>query len=848
MRLARTLCLLPLLLPISALAAPGDLDCSFGSGGKVIADLTSAEAAYSVARQSTGRFITVGGGGGALRITGWTPGGSLDRSFAGVGSSLVSITGLEVVAEVTVDSQDRILVGGRINVGNSDGFVARFLADGTLDTNFGGGQGWVNFEMSNINDGTAADTVTAIRVDTNNRPVVAGYVRVSNNDNAAVARLTTSGALDTSFGGGDGRVDFSASGGSTEDIRAMVLDSVGRIAVTGATAPNFQTSRNTLIARLTSAGVLDTSFDGDGIKSLDLSETGEDDFGQDLTVGANDEMFVLGYAFTDVGLARIRVDGALNTAMAGDGILRTSFLGGQNVIEQVLMQNDGKLMITGWPVAQPGTFVFAAMRYSNTGVLDTTWGGTGVVTTNVQSLNRAYTALLLPDQRLVLAGGLLNDTQFGMARYLNDGQSNQNTTSTQITAASPNPVFIGSPVTVSATVSTTAGSGTLSGTLIISDGQSQCTATLASAGAQTANGSCDLTMNTVGVRTITAQFDGGLGTCRSAASTSVTVQRFPTTTTIQSHGNNPSLRGDSIVVQYAVAAGAGQTPTGQVTVTDGVDSCTGTVAEGQCTLTLNTAGNRLLRAVYAGDATFGNSQSANVSHVVQVRVTATAGPNGSISPSGLVGVNLNQTRQFQVLPDQGFRIDTVTGCGGSLNGLTFTTGPVTTDCTVQATFRVPMADLEIAKTDFQTTVVPNTSTVYRIVVGNAGPDAVVGARVQDLLPPSLQSAMWTCRADLSTASCPSPDTGSGNLDVLVDLEPGQNLRFDLLATSIADLNSVIENIATVQVPAGFDPLSTSNDQASDQNVVVSDGLHADGFEGATELQVPAAKAALEHQD
>ncbi|AVP98811.1 hypothetical protein C7S18_17210 [Ahniella affigens] len=848
MRLARFSCFSLMLWPALLWAAPGDLDCSFGSEGKVIADLGSAEAAYSVARQSTGRFITVGGSGGALRLSGWTPGGSLDRRFAGAGSSLISIPGLDVVADVTVDSQDRILVGGRITVGDADGFVARFLADGTLDTSFGGGQGYVNVELSDTTDGTASDTVTAIRVDTTDRPVLAGYVRIANNDNAAVARLTTAGALDSAFGGGDGRVDFSVLGGSTEDIRAMVLDHVGRIAVTGATASNIQSNRNTLVARLTAAGVLDATFDGDGIKSLDLSETGADDFGQDLTVGANDEMFVLGYALNDVGLARIRVDGSLNTAMASDGILRTSFLGGQNVIEQVLMQNDGKLLVTGWPVSQPGTFVFAAMRLSNTGVLDTTWGGTGVVTTNVQNLNRAYTAWLLPDQRLLLAGGLLNDTQFGMARYLNDGQSNQNTTVTQITTASPNPVLIGGVVTVAATVSTTAGSGTPGGNLIISDGQNQCTATLAPAGGQTANGSCDLTMSTVGVRTITAQFDGALGTCRSAASTSVTVQRLPTSVTISSHGSNPSLRGDSIVVQYTVAAGPGQTPTGQVTVTDGVDSCTGTVAEGQCTVTLNTAGNRLLRATYAGDATFGNSQSANVSHVVQVRVIASAGPNGSISPNGVVGVNLNQARSFQVLPELGFRVDTVTGCGGTLNGLTYTTAPAVADCSVQALFRVPMADLEIAKTDGQTTVVPNTSTVYRIVVGNAGPDAVTGARVHDLLPNSLQSAVWTCRADLSTANCPTPNAGTGNLDVLVDLEPGQNVRFDLLATSVADLDTVIENIATITVPVGFDPLSTANDQAADQNLVVNDGLHVDGFEGAPELRVPAAKAALEHGD
>lgn len=848
MRVTTALFLLTSWLPTVALGAPGDLDCSFASNGRLNVDLGSVEAAYSVARQSTGRFITVGGGGGQLRLSRWTEGGSLDRSFAGGGSSLLTIPGLEVVAAVAIDGQNRILVGGRITVGDADGFVARFLEDGTPDASFGGGAGWVNVEMSNTTDGTAADTVTAIRVDTSNRPVLAGYVRISNNDNAAVARLTTAGALDSTFGGGDGRVDFGVTGSSTEDIRAMKLDNLGRIVVTGATAPNFQSNRNTLIARLSASGVLDTTFDGDGIKNLDLAETGEDDFGQDLAVAANDELFVLGYAFQDVGLARIRVDGAMETALAGDGILRTTFLGGQNVIENVLIQNDGKLMITGWPVAQPGTFVFAAMRFSNTGVRDTTWGGTGVVTTNVQNLNRAYEAIFLPDQRLLLVGGLLNDGQMGMARYLNDGQSNQNTTVTQITAATPNPVTIGNAVTVSATVNTTVGSGTPAGTLLISDGLSQCSASLSPAGAQSASGSCLLAMTTAGTRTITAQYDGTLGSCRSAASTSVTVQRRPTTTQLLSHSPDPSLRGQAVLAQFSVTDSLGNTPSGDVTVTDGVDSCTASAAAGQCSLSLSNAGNRVLRAIYAGNTESANSQSANQAHTVQVVVTAQAGAQGAIQPSGVVGVNLGQTRSFQVLPDPGFVIDSVTGCAGSLTGSTYTIAPATADCTVNASFRPPMADLEIAKSDEQTVIVPGSSSIYRIVAGNLGPDAVAGARIQDSLPSNLQSALWVCRADLSTAPCPLPNTGSGDLDALVDLGVGQAIRFDLMATSVVSEGDLVSNTATISLPANYLPIDTSNDSATDQNQAVSDGVFGDGFEFGTSLRLPAAQAALRHDD
>jgi len=67
-------------------------------------------------------------------------------------------------------------------------------------------------------------------------------------------------------------------------------------------------------------------------------------------------------------------------------------------------------------------------------------------------------------------------------------------------------------------------------------------------------------------------------------------------------------------------------------------------------------------------------------------VTPNPGANGSITPSTPQTVNYNDTMVFTVTPDNGYRIETVTGCGGSLIGDIFTTGPVTNDCTVTATF------------------------------------------------------------------------------------------------------------------------------------------------------------------
>ena len=67
-------------------------------------------------------------------------------------------------------------------------------------------------------------------------------------------------------------------------------------------------------------------------------------------------------------------------------------------------------------------------------------------------------------------------------------------------------------------------------------------------------------------------------------------------------------------------------------------------------------------------------------------VTPSAGAHGSISPSAPQVVPRGGTATFQVVPDTGYSASVDGSCGGALSGTTYTTDPVTTDCTVSATF------------------------------------------------------------------------------------------------------------------------------------------------------------------
>lgn len=98
----------------------------------------------------------------------------------------------------------------------------------------------------------------------------------------------------------------------------------------------------------------------------------------------------------------------------------------------------------------------------------------------------------------------------------------------------------------------------------------------------------------------------------------LTVNKANTTATITADTPDPSMAGQAVTANYNVTVNAPSTgtPTGNVTVSDGVDSCTATVAAGQCTITLTTSGARTLTATYVGDANFNGSTAAGVPHQV----------------------------------------------------------------------------------------------------------------------------------------------------------------------------------------------------------------------------------------
>ncbi len=235
---------------------------------------------------------------------------------------------------------------------------------------------------------------------------------------------------------------------------------------------------------------------------------------------------------------------------------------------------------------------------------------------------------------------------------------NAASTTTAITADTPDPSSLGQAVTFTFTVAANSpGSGTPTGTVTVGDGVQSCNAIVAV-------GSCSIAFNSAGGRTVTATYagDGNFAASISAGEPH-TVSAAGTTTTITADTPDPSVVGEAISVSFTVTSTEG-TPTGNVTVSDGTVNCVGTVAAGSCTLTSTTAGAKIVTATYAGDGNFAASTSAGVAHTVNAAGTTTTITADTPDPS-VVGEGIPVT--FTVTSSGGTPTGTVTVSDGAAN-------------------------------------------------------------------------------------------------------------------------------------------------------------------------------------
>ncbi|MEU8543478.1 delta-60 repeat domain-containing protein [Streptomyces sp. NPDC048717] len=413
----------------------GDLDTTFGTSGKATVNFGQTSIANAMAIQPTDGKIVLAGrvgpnGTGDWAITRLKPNGTLDTGFGSSGLVTINFTPLADTARaVAIDASGNIVIGGLVGSeqAGSMGF-ARLLPSGALDTTFGSG-GTVTYRI----DPVLGNAVRAMVIDPSGNILGVGAAGAD----GGLIRLTSSGALDTTFAGGAGKEAVSI--GAAGHIFALTLLSSGKFVIAG-----FDTTTTTLddflVAQFTSTGALDTIFGtSGGFTDVDFNNLNDLAFGLGLQstgklvaggdVDSADPVGISGDV--KAGWARVTTGGVLDTTFGTSGKTQLSPTLFADGVRGLVVDSSDRIVSAGFigetnaltSFADPVAGSFGVYRLTSAGAPDSTFGAAGVGwvrTTFDLGGDGARAVALQNNGRILAAGGatVTGQLNFAVARYL----------------------------------------------------------------------------------------------------------------------------------------------------------------------------------------------------------------------------------------------------------------------------------------------------------------------------------------------------------------------------------------------------------------------------------------------
>jgi len=329
-------------LSVARFNTNGSLDQSFGDAGvaSVYFD-PNIQTVTAVALQSDGTIVAGGNVettlGTDFAIARFTSAGVPDANFGTDGKIIYDFDGYDYLSSLAVQSDGNILAVGGTSTSNFS--IVRFLPNGTVDANFGtDGKVIIDFYGE-------TDDANAVKVQTDGKIIVAGetYNTDIANYSFAAVRLTSAGALDNTFGtGGKAVIDFGAEADARGDY--VLIQDDGKYVIGG--TENVQTGLQTALVRLTSAGVLDPTF-GTGGK-VETAYTGEFSFNglalqSDNKIIAGGDLYDGSHHF--LSMTRYATNGSLDASFGTAGKVVSDM--GEYVFPYAFAWDNGRIYAAG---------------------------------------------------------------------------------------------------------------------------------------------------------------------------------------------------------------------------------------------------------------------------------------------------------------------------------------------------------------------------------------------------------------------------------------------------------------------------------------------------------------------
>ena len=243
----------------------------------------------------------------------------------------------------------------------------------------------------------------------------AGTETIDKHSKLFVSKLDDNGVPDPTFGVA-GRQLINGQG-ERYFLTGLTVDDSGRVLLVA------QSRHSTLVVRLTADGALDITFSGDGRRLLP-GGAATIFLDPDVVIDSQGRLIVAAMVDTgspeaDVRVWRLLDDGTLDTSWSGDG-LRTINEADTDWMDAVAVDARDRVLI-GSDYAQSGALIY---RLQVNGSLDSTFSDDGVATFRL--VKKAWTFPLRIDvgldEQITVAAAGFGDNLYGSARLTADGQ------------------------------------------------------------------------------------------------------------------------------------------------------------------------------------------------------------------------------------------------------------------------------------------------------------------------------------------------------------------------------------------------------------------------------------------
>jgi uncharacterized delta-60 repeat protein len=392
----------------------GTLDLGFGDQGHVLTLFGGKNSAMVV--QGDGKIVMAGGGQTGFFVARYLADGQLDPDFGSQGLVTTTVSNREQRARaVALQSDGKLVVAGDNRPGlpndDFDFTLVRYLTDGSPDPSFGDG-GIVTAT------GVIGQAFT-IAIQPDGKLVVAGDVPSATDPaDLRVARFKTDGKVDTDFGTlGMVTVDVAHANNCATNV---IIAPDGKIIVSG--DPIGSEGAPTTVMRLAATGDLDDSFGDHGTLAISMPGLR---VGDGLALQADGKLVLVGHLETAVSpmtlprfaVMRLLSGGGPDESFGDHGLVVTGFKTEGDQAHAVTIQPDGKLLVAGEVDRRNSAFGLA--RYDASGALDPGFGVGGKLFFEIDSFNDgAESVAIAPDGSIVLGGfaATVSRTGYGVAR------------------------------------------------------------------------------------------------------------------------------------------------------------------------------------------------------------------------------------------------------------------------------------------------------------------------------------------------------------------------------------------------------------------------------------------------